>query len=95
MILNYFIVGHHNLWSCAYFGLDLVSSEFELDDLRIDTLAFDRDSKEFVIIEYKKDRNMSVVDPGVAYLNLMLKKRADFVLEYNERFAGSNVLSKH
>jgi len=40
MVLNYFILGHHNLWSCAYFGLDLVSSEFELDDLRIDTLAF-------------------------------------------------------
>ena len=70
MVLNYFIVGHHNLWSCSYFGLDLVRSEFELQGLRIDTLAFDTDSKGFVIIKYKKDRNMSVVDPGVAYLNL-------------------------
>jgi hypothetical protein len=26
------------------FGLDLVRSEFEIDDLRIDTLAFDRES---------------------------------------------------
>jgi hypothetical protein len=35
------------------FDLDLVRSEFELQGLRIDTLAFDRDSKGFVIIEYK------------------------------------------
>jgi predicted transport protein len=67
------------------FGLDLVRSEFELHGLRIDTLAFDRESRAFVIIEYKKDRNLSVVDQGVAYLNLMLNNKADFILEYNER----------
>jgi predicted transport protein len=67
------------------FGLDLVRSEFELHGLRIDTLAFDRDSGAFVIIEYKKDRNFSVVDQGMAYLNLMLNNKADFILEYNER----------
>ena len=37
--------------------LELVKSEFELQGLRIDTLAFDRESSSFVIIEYKKDRN--------------------------------------
>jgi hypothetical protein len=52
------------------FELDLVKSEFELHGFRIDTLAFDNESKAFVIIEYKKDRNFSVVDQGVAYLYL-------------------------
>jgi hypothetical protein len=41
--------------------------------LRIDTLAFDDESKGFVIIEYKKDRNFSVVDQGMAYLKFLLK----------------------
>jgi hypothetical protein len=44
------------------FTLELVNSEFDLHGLRIDTLAFDRDAAAFVIIEYKKDRNFSVVD---------------------------------
>jgi predicted transport protein len=52
--------------------------------LRIDTLAFDSESKAFVIIDYKKDRNFSVVDQGMAYLNLMLNNKADFILEYSE-----------
>jgi hypothetical protein len=46
------------------------------ENLRIDTLAFDNESKAFVIIEYKKDRNFSVVDQGMAYLNLMLNKKS-------------------
>ena len=62
------------------FELDFVKSEFELHGLRIDTLAFDNESKAFVIIEYKKDRNFSVVDQGMAYLNLMLNNKADFIL---------------
>jgi predicted transport protein len=70
------------------FDLVLVRSEFELHGLRIDTLAFNKDSSGFVIIEYKKDRNFSVVDQGVAYLNLMLNNKADFILEYNEVFSS-------
>jgi hypothetical protein len=69
------------------FELVYVRSEFELHGLRIDTLAFDRESGAFVIIEYKKDRNFSVVDQGVAYLNLMLNNKADFILEYNAVFS--------
>ncbi|MFL6394178.1 MAG: hypothetical protein ACJ708_05910, partial [Nitrososphaeraceae archaeon] len=57
------------------FELDFVESEFELHGLRIDTLAFDNESKAFVIIEYKKNRNFSVVDQGMAYLNLMLNNK--------------------
>jgi hypothetical protein len=48
-----------------------------LHELRIDTFAFDNESKAFVIIEYKKDRNFSVVDQGLAYLNLMLNNKDD------------------
>lgn len=67
------------------FNLQLVKSEFQLHDLRIDTLAFDKESKSFVIIEYKQDKRFSVIDQGYAYLALMLNNKADFILEYNER----------
>lgn len=66
------------------FGLDFVRSEFGLNNFRIDTLAFDKDSLSFVIIEYKRDKNFSVIDQGYAYLSLMLNNKADFILEYNE-----------
>jgi len=67
------------------FGFEFVSSEFPLNNLRIDTLAFDQDLKCFVIIEYKKDRSFSVIDQGYAYLALLLNNKADFILEYNEK----------
>lgn len=67
------------------FGFDFISSEFSLHNLRIDTLAFDNETKSFVIIEYKKDRSFSIIDQGYAYLALMLNNKADFILEYNEK----------
>ena len=67
------------------FNLEFVSSEFILNNFRIDTVAFDREINSFVIIEYKKDRNYSVIDQGYSYLSLMLNNKADFVLEYNEK----------
>ena len=67
------------------FNLDFVSSEFKLNNFRIDTVAFDRETNSFVIIEYKKDKNSSVIDQGYSYLSLMLNNKADFVLEYNEK----------
>ena len=66
------------------FGLDFVKSEFALNNFRIDTLAFDKDANAFVIIEYKRDKNFSVIDQGYAYLSLMLNNKADFILEFNE-----------
>ena len=56
-----------------------------MQNFRIDTLAFDTETKSFVRIEYKRDRSFSVVDQGFAYLSLMLNNKADFILEYNER----------
>lgn len=66
------------------FNLEFVCSEFSLKNFRIDTLAFDKETNAFVIIEYKKDKNFSIIDQGYAYLALMLNNKADFILEYNE-----------
>jgi len=71
------------------FGLDFVSSEFSLHQFRIDTLSFDKETKSFVIIEYKRDKSFSVIDQGYAYLALMLNNKADFILEYNEKKKGN------
>ncbi len=65
-------------------GLEYVKSEFALHNFRIDTLAFDKEANAFVIIEYKRDKNFSVIDQGYAYLSLMLNNKADFILEFNE-----------
>lgn len=67
------------------FGLEFVKSEFTLGNLRIDTLAFDKAAKSFVVIEYKMDKSFSVIDQGVAYLASLLNNRADCILEYYEQ----------
>ena len=68
------------------FSLKFVKSEFPIKNFRIDTLGYDEETNSFVIIEYKKDKNFSVIDQGYAYLSIMLNNKADFVLEYNEKF---------
>lgn len=65
-------------------NLDFITTEFELSGLRIDTLGYDNESNSFVIVEYKKDRNFSVIDQGFAYLSLLLHNKAEFILKYNE-----------
>jgi predicted transport protein len=72
----------------SLFGLQLVRREYSLGGLRVDTLAFDKDAQAFVIIEFKKGTNYSVVDQGMSYLGLMLNNKAEFILEYNERCNG-------
>lgn len=67
------------------FGFQFVSSEFKIINFFVDTLVFDPGSRAFVIIEYKKDESFSVIDQGFAYLGTMLKNKADFILEYNEK----------
>lgn len=66
------------------FGLEFVATEYAVQNLYIDTLAYDPENKSFVIIEYKRDRSFSVVDQGFSYLSLMLNNKADFILAYNE-----------
>jgi len=68
----------------ALIGLELVKSEFTIKNKRIDTLAYDSQASAFIIIEYKRDKNISVVDQGFTYLSLMLENKADFIVEYNE-----------
>lgn len=68
------------------FNLKFVATEFQLDNLRIDTLAFNEETKSFVIIEYKKTKNFSVIDQGYSYLSLLLNNKAEFVLKYNQKF---------
>ncbi len=68
----------------AIMGLVFVKSEFTIKNKRIDTLAYDPQACAFIIIEYKRDKNISVVDQGFTYLSLMLENKADFIVEYNE-----------
>lgn len=71
------------------FGFKFIDTEFPLKNLRIDTLAFNEETKSFVIIEYKRDKSISVIDQGFAYLALMLNNKAEFILHYNERLNKS------
>ncbi|OQO78178.1 hypothetical protein BH745_10935 [Enterococcus gallinarum] len=68
------------------FNLDFVASEFTVGNFRLDTVAYDSDTKSFVIIEYKKGKRYSVIDQGYAYLNTLLAHKGDFVLKYNEYY---------
>lgn len=67
------------------FNLEFVASELQLPGFRIDTLSFNKESSAFYIIEYKKDRNFSVIDQGVAYLNLILIHKAEFLYAYYQK----------
>lgn len=64
-------------------GYQFVETEFSVGNFRIDTLAFDEETKSFKIIEYKNVKNHSLVDQGYTYLKLLLERKADFVLKYN------------
>lgn len=66
------------------FNLEFVSSEFSINNFRIDSLCFDNEKNSFVIIEYKKGSSYSVIDQGYSYLSIMLNNKSDFILEYNE-----------
>jgi len=67
------------------FGLQFVASEFAPhNNLRIDTLAYDPEQKNFVIIEYKNGGSWSVVDQGFSYLSLLLNNKADFILKFQK-----------
>ena len=63
-------------------GYKFIETEFTVGNFRIDTLSYDEESKSFRIIEYK---NHSLVDQGYTYLKLLLERKADFVLKFNEK----------
>ena len=61
-----------------------VSSEFWVDDKRIDTVAFNTRTRSFAIIEYKNASPKGVLEQAGAYLTLLKQQRGDFLLAYNE-----------
>ena len=64
--------------------LKFIATEFSIESYRFDSVAYNEESKSFVIIEYKRGKNESLVDQGYAYLYTLLNRKADFVLLYNE-----------
>lgn len=67
------------------FWLEFIITEFQLNNLRIDSLAFDNETNSFVIIEFKRWNSYSVVDQGMSYLSLMLNNKADFIQELSRK----------
>lgn len=74
----------------SLFALEFVQTEFNIENFWLDTIAFDPISKSFVVIEYKKVENFSLMDQGQTYLNLLLDHKAEVILEYNEKL-GKNL----
>ena len=64
-------------------GLEFLTTEFQLDGLRPDTIAFDTEKNCFVIIEYKNVKNKQVLDQGATYYRMLMEKQDSFVLLYN------------
>lgn len=67
-------------------NVEFVATEFVVGNFRLDTVAFDEETKSFKIIEYKNVKNHSLVDQGYTYLKLLLERKADFVLQYNLKY---------
>lgn len=67
------------------FGLEFLTTEFSLNNFRFDSVAYSEENKAFVIIEYKRGSNESLVDQGYAYLNTVLDRKSDLVLLYNNK----------
>ena len=60
------------------FGLEFVASEIQLNDLRLDNLAFDPETNSFVIIEYKNELNLNVINQAQEYYELLNDNKDDF-----------------
>ncbi len=73
-----------NNLSIIFPSLDFLTTEYTIDNLRPDSIAFDNDSKSFVIIEYKNIKHKGVVDQGMSYYKLLQEKKENFVLLYHK-----------
>lgn len=56
-------------------GLEFIATEFIVGSFRLDTVAFDEETKSFKIVEYKNVKNHSLVDQGYTYLKLLLERK--------------------
>lgn len=66
------------------FDLELVSSEIQIDNLRFDNLSFDEKTNTFVIIEYKNELNLNVLNQVTKYRELLLSKKEDYACLVND-----------
>lgn len=73
------------------FSIKFIKSEFQIDKYRFDSVGFNKDEdwNSFVIFEYKKSQNYSLIDQGYAYLNTALDRKSELILLYNEIFNKS------
>lgn len=74
------------------FELTFIARKFRVETtleehkhFEFDTLAYDNETKAFVIIEYKNSSSSSVIDQGAAYLHAMLENKSNCILEYQEK----------
>ena len=66
-------------------SLEFLTTEYQIDGLRPDSIAFDNDRNSFVIIEYKNVKHKGVVDQGMSYYQLLQEKREAFILLYQKK----------
>ena len=71
------------------FGLEFVDTEFSIEKVRFDTLAFDRENNAPVIIEFKKSFEKSLFDQGLEYLNILFSRKADFSIALHKKIGIS------
>ncbi len=71
------------------FDLECVASEFQYNNQRFDTLAFDIKTNSFVIIEYKNKLDFEVLNQGESYYNLLLENKDVYIDKYNEVFKNN------
>lgn len=70
-------------------NIKFLATEYSIKNYRFDTVGFDIESNTFIIVEYKRGKNESLVDQGYAYLKVLLEYKAEFVLLYNKVFNES------
>ena len=64
------------------FGYRFIKSEIKIGNFRLDTIAYNPETKAFVILEYKNTKNDSLIDQGYSYLNAIINKKAELILLY-------------
>src|SRR3989338_10420353 len=67
------------------FGLEFVDTELSIENVRFDTLAFDKESNAPIIIEFKKTFEKSLFDQGLEYLNILFSRKADFSITLHKK----------
>lgn len=73
-----------NNLSTIFPSLEFLTTEYQIDGLRPDSVAFDNDRNSFVIIEYKNVKHKGVVDQGISYYRLLDENKEKFVLLYHK-----------